>query len=411
MRLVERAKNIILTPKTEWAVVGGETTPDMQLITGYVLPLAAFAALMGFIGVSLVGTTIPFMGTMRVGIVWGLVTAIVSVVMAVVMVYVMGFIIDALAPSFGAQKGMSAALRVAAYAYTPIWVLSVLRVVPVLGILVLLGVIYAFYLLYLGLVAVMRAPAEKAVGYTVVVIIVGIVVGVIIGWVVGMITAFGTMGGSMAAGYGMGRHSSAMTFDKDSPMGKLDTFTKKMEEAGKNMEAAQKSGDAAKQQEAALAALGTALSGGGGVEPVQLDQLKPLVPDTFAGLPRTEMRTDRSGVKGLMVAKVEATYSDPGSGKVAHLEVTDSGGAAGFMGLAAWAQVQGEHEDNNRREVTRTDGDRIIHEVVSKTGGTNRFTVVVGKRFIVEASGTKVDIDALKSGVASVDLGKLASLK
>jgi hypothetical protein len=226
-----------------------------------------------------------------------------------------------------------------------------------------------------------------------------------------MITAFGTMGGGMAAGYGMGRHSPAVTFDKDSAMGKLDTFTKKMEEASKNMEAAQKTGDPAKQQEAALAALGTAFSSSGGVEPVQLDQLKPLVPDTFAGLPRTEMRTDRSGVKGLMVAKVEATYSDPGSGKVAHLEVTDSGGAAGFMGLAAWAQVQGEHEDNNRREVTRTDGDRIIHEVVSKTGGTNRFTVVVGKRFIVEASGTKVDIDALKSGVASVDLGKLASLK
>jgi hypothetical protein len=406
MSLVERAKNIILTPKTEWAVVAGETTPNSQLILGYVLPLAAVAALAGFIGMSLIGTTVPFMGTMRFGVVAGLVGAIVAVVMAVVMVYVMGFIIDALAPSFGAQKGMSAAMRVAAYAYTPIWVLGVLKIIPVLGILVLLGVLYAFYLLYLGLQAVMRAPAEKAIGYTVVVILVGIVVGVIIGWLVGMITAFGTMGG-MAAGYGPGRHSSTVTFDKDSAMGKLDAFTKKMEEANKNMEAAQKSGDPAKQQEAALAALGTAISGGGGVEPVQLDQLKPLVPDTFAGLPRTEMRSDRSGVKGLMVAKVEATYSDPNSGKVAHLEVTDSGGAAGFMGLAAWAGVQGEHEDNNRREVTRTDGDRIIHEEVSKTGGQNKYTVVVGKRFIVAASGTRVDIDALKSGVNAVDVGKL----
>jgi hypothetical protein len=111
-----------------------------------------------------------------------------------------------------------------------------------------------------------------------------------------------------------------------------------------------------------------------------------------------------------MVAKVEATYSDPNgpnAGKVAHLEITDSGGAAGFMGLAAWAGVQGEHEDNNRREVTRTEGDRIIHEEVSKTGGSNKYTVVVGKRFIVAASGTKVDIDALKSGVNSVDVGKL----
>ncbi len=231
-------------------------------------------------------------------------------------------------------------------------------------------------------------------------------VGLIIGWVVGLVMAFGTVGG-IATGYGASR-SSSVTFDKDSPMGKLNTFTKKMEEAGKNMEAAQKTGDPTKQQEAALAALGTAFSAGGGVDPVQLDQLKPLLPDTFAGLPRTDMRSDRSGVKGFMVAKVEATYSDPNAVKTAHLEVTDSGGAAGFMGLAAWAGVQGEHEDNNRREVTRTDGDRIIHEEVSKTGGTNKYTVVVGKRFIVAASG-RIDIDALKSGVSAVDVSKLAA--
>ena len=409
MSLIERAKNIILTPKTEWAVVAGETTPDSQLIMGYVLPLAAIAALAGFIGAAVIGAVFHFTGLL---IVWGLVGAIISIVMSVVMVYVMGFIIDALAPSFGAQKGVSGARRVAAYAYTPVWVLGILKIVPFLGILVLIGAIYACYLLYLGLLAVMRAPAEKAVGYTVIVIIVGFVVAVIISWVVGTVTALGAVG--TMGGFGAARHSSNVTFDKDSAMGKLDAFSKKMEEASKNMEAAQKSGDPAKQQEAAMAALGTAISGGGGVEPVQLDQLKPLVPDTFAGLPRTAFSSDRSGVKGLMVAKVEATYSDPNgpnAGKVAHLEITDSGGAAGFMGLAAWAGVQGEHEDANRREVTRTDGDRLIHEEVSKTGGVNKYTVVVGKRFIVDAQGTKVDIDTLKAGVNAVDLGKLASLK
>ena len=32
------------------------------------------------------------------------------------------------------------------------------------------------------------------------------------------------------------------------------------------------------------------MSGGKGVEPLQLDQIKPFVPETFAGLPRTNMR-------------------------------------------------------------------------------------------------------------------------
>ncbi len=85
------------------------------------------------------------------------------------------------------------------------------------------------------------------------------------------------------------------------------------------------------------------------------------MPEKFAGLPRTSLRTERGGVAGLMVAKAEAEYGD-GSGKGVELEVTDTGGAAGLMGMAAWLGVQGEKEDANRRESTRREGSRMIHE-------------------------------------------------
>ncbi len=75
----------------------------------------------------------------------------------------------------------------------------------------------------------------------------------------------------MAGGALSGAHAPTVTYDKDSPLGKLEDFGKKMELAGKKMEAAQASGDTGKQMEAALGALGTALSGGKGVEPVQID--------------------------------------------------------------------------------------------------------------------------------------------
>jgi hypothetical protein len=193
-------------------------------------------------------------------------------------------------------------------------------------------------------------------------------------------------------------------------MAKLQEFSKKMEEANQRMEAAQKSGDSGKQAEAALSALGTAISGGGGVEPVQLDQLKPFVPDSFAGLPRTNLSTDRSGVKGLMVAKAEATYSD-NAGKSVNLEVTDTGGAAGLVGLASWMGVQGEHEDNYRKTVTRQEGDTLVHEEVQKQGNGAQYSVILARRFVVSARGHGVGIDALKSGVGSLDLAKLAALK
>ena len=50
MNLVDRAKNMIVTPKTEWNVVAAEATPQAELITGYLLPLAGISAIAGFIG-------------------------------------------------------------------------------------------------------------------------------------------------------------------------------------------------------------------------------------------------------------------------------------------------------------------------------------------------------------------------
>ncbi len=407
MSLVERARNIIFNPKTEWPVIAGESTPAGQLIAGYVLPLAAVAAIAGFIGMSLLGALFGMWGV-HIGIVWGVVSAVYHLVMAVVMVYVMALIIDALAPSFGAQKNFAQALKVAAYTYTPVWVMSIVTIIPFLGILVLLAALYAIYLLYLGLQAVMRAPSEKAAGYTAVAVIAGIVIAVIVNVVGGLLVAAGAGAGMGIGGYGM-RHGAGITYDRNSTMGKLDQFSRKMDEAGKRMEEAQKSGDANKQMEAALGAVGTVLSGGKGVDPVQIDQLKPFVPDTFAGLPRSETRSDRSGVKGLMVAKVEAVYSDA-KGKSVDLEVSDTGGAAGLMALG-WMGVQGEHEDDQRREVIRQDGDRLVHEEVYKQGGRAKYEVVVSKRFFVSAQGHNLDLATLESGVNGLDLAKLASLK
>jgi hypothetical protein len=282
---------------------------------------------------------------------------------------------------------------------------------PYLGTLLrLVLAIYGIYLFYLGLPKLMKNPPDKTVAYTAVVIVVAIVVGVVIGALSTLIMAPAMMGAaSMGSGMGMTRERPTVTYDPNSPLGKLDQFGKKMEEAGKRMDAANKSGDQKAQMEAAMGAFGTAMSGGKGVEPVQLDALKPLVPAAFAGLPQKSTSSDRSGVPGLMIAKVQGTYGD--GDKNVDLEVVDTGGAAGLMGLAGWMNFQGEHEDANRREVTRRDGKRLIHEEVSKTGGRNKFTLVLADRFVVSASGRGVDIDTLKSSVAGLDLGKIESLK
>jgi len=250
----------------------------------------------------------------------------------------------------------------------------------------------------------MRNPVEKSAGYTALVVICAIVITIVVSMIAGLITAPAMMAtGSLGSG--------TVTYDKGSSGAKLDEFAKKMEEAGRKMEAAQKSGDASKQAEAAMAALGTAISGGKGVDPVQVDQLKPLVPATFAGLPKSSESAERGGVAGLMTAKVEASYADTAGAKNVQLEISDTGGAAGVMALAGWMNVQSERERNGRVERTRKEGNRMIHEESDKGTNESKYTVVLAERFVVSAEGNGVDLGTLKSAVASLDLAKLETMK
>ena len=408
MGLVDRAKNICLTPKTEWPVIAGETTSTGSLMSGYVAPLAIIGPVAGFIGGSLIGHTLPFIGTYRTPIIAGVGLAVFTFVMAFVGVFILSLIINALAPSFGGEKNSQQALKVAVYAYTPAWLAGILSIIPFLGLLAILAALYSLYLLYLGLPKLMKCPEDKSIGYTVVVVICAIVLSVIIGLI-------GTMfagAGMMAAG-GMGGRSpsssSSVQFDKDSPVGKLEAFGKTMEDAGKKMDAAQKSGNQEEAMKAAMGGLGAVFGGGKSVEAVDIEKLKPLVPETFAGLAKKSSSSDKSGVAGFMISKAEADYAD-NAGKSVQLEITDTGSASGLMGMASWMNVQGEKEDQYGTEKTQKVNGRLVHEKSIKSGG-GEYSVVIADRFMVEAKSRSVDLNTLKSAVGSLDLGKLESMK
>jgi hypothetical protein len=54
---------------------------------------------------------------------------------------------------------------------------------------------------------------------------------------------------------------------------------------------------------------------------------------------------------------------------------------------------------------------RLTHQKISRSGGTNEFAVVLGDRFVVSAKGSGVNLPELKAAVATLDLGKLESMK
>jgi len=189
MRLVDRAKNIIVSPKKEWEVIQAEEATPGKLLGGYVAILALIPAIASIIGQSFVGVS-GFGFTYHVPLTWSIIGAVIQYILAFVGVYVVAFIGDALAPSFGGQKNLIQALKAVVYSYTPIWLAGIFAIIPMLGILGILG-LYGFYLLYMGLPKLMGVPQEKAVGYIVVVVIAAIVVYLVFGAITGAIVAIG----------------------------------------------------------------------------------------------------------------------------------------------------------------------------------------------------------------------------
>jgi len=189
MNLVERVKNIIVSPKTEWDIIQQEETTPANLLLSYVAILALIPAIAGIIGQSVVGITL--LGTsFHVPIIWSIIGAVVQYILAFVGVYIVAFVADALAPSFGGQKNSIQAMKGVVFSYTPMWIAGIFAIIPILGWLAILG-LYGFYLLYLGLPKLMNVPQERALGYVVVVIVVAIIVYFIFGGIVGAIMVAG----------------------------------------------------------------------------------------------------------------------------------------------------------------------------------------------------------------------------
>lgn len=179
MNLQSRVINIVSKPKQEWPVIASEAADVASLYKEYIVPLSAIPAVCSFLGMTLIGVTIPFVGQFRTPIASGLAGLVVGYVLSLVSVFLAAFIVDKLAPNFQSSGGIVQALKMVAFASTPAWVAGVLQLIPLLGALVWLAVLYGLYLFYLGLPSVMKTPPDKVIAYMVVSAIVVIVISIV----------------------------------------------------------------------------------------------------------------------------------------------------------------------------------------------------------------------------------------
>lgn len=407
MDLVERSKNI-LQPNQEWPVIAAEAETTQALLLQYAVPLAAIGPIATWIGLSLVGISVPFAGTMRTPLLAGLAFAVTSFVFALIGVFVTGLIVDALAPTFSGEKNFAQAMKCAVYAYTPLWLAGILHIIPALGTLALLAGLYGLYLLYLALPVLMKAPKEKALGYTAVVVLSSIVLSIVFGSVAAMFTLSSRGIGAVGPGILQGRPELRPA--PDSALGKLDALSKQLDASNKKMEDANKKGDVAGSVSAAMEGLSSMAAGGRKVTPVPVDQLQSLLPSSLDGMQRSELSSEQNSFGGMSVTMVNATYRD-GSSRDVKIGVGDLGAAGALFALTSMMGAGSSKEtEAGYEKMGKVDG-RLVIEKKDKRSGANEYGLVLADRFVVNTSSPQMDPSQLKALVGKLDLAKLESMK
>lgn len=431
--LFERIKNIVLSPKSEWPAIAPEPTTVAQLFVGYVMPLAALAACLGFVRMSVLGVSTAYRGEFRMPIDSGLAYTVMMFLSALFGVFIVGLIINALAPTFAGQRDQRQAVKVAAYSLTPALLSSVLALSPILPTLLqLLAGLYGIYVLSVGLPVLMQSPKEKAFGYTASVVVCTLLVGVVLA----MLSTFAHIGGARAgllgatpaeraADQAAARDQGAATVGN--AIGNvLGTDAKGKADLGAALSNLANAGGAAQPGASAqtgasaqsplsaagglVSALGGALGGPQRVAPVDYKDLTAMLPASLPGMQRTAAQGENQAAVGVKTSSAKADYTgSDGSG--VHIEIADISGVSGLLDLAGGLIQNTTSESDSGFEKDVSIGGRTVHEKFDARSKHGELSVILAKRFSVDVSGSGVDMHTLEQSLGQIDLSRLESMK
>lgn len=373
--LVQRVKNILLTPSAEWDRINNEPADTNKIYMGYVLPLVALSAICAFIGLSIFGISL-FGVTSRVPMVAGVVGIVLQVAMGMASVFVLAFITNALAPSFGSTPDIGKAHQLAAYGSTAGFLAGVFSIFPLLAILGIVG-LYSLALIYIGLPKMMKTPEDKRIGYFITIILVAIVVWIVMGTVVGAVRM--SMGG-LGGGYTFGQSQT----QNQTVEGNVTL------PGGGNVDLA----EIQRQAEA--------YANGGEVQAVDPARLQQQLPQS---LPGGFTLTSQSSGSAMGTAQAEGVYTNGGA--ELRVSVVHMGAMGAIAGMASGMNVQENRQDADGFARTQTIDGRIYTEEMSNSGRSASYGVI-GRGVAVTAQGSNgVTLDQARAAVETIGVQRL----
>ena len=169
----KRAKQILLSPQSEYQAIEQEDESHIKVLTSYILPLLLIPVLFAFIGYGLVGFNYGGYHYSQVN--WGFRMAIIQMVVLLGGIYLSSIVINALSDNFGVTKNFNRIFSLVAYAYTPVLLAGVFHIHYSLWWIVLLVGLYGLYLVFVGLRPMLKPAKDKAVTYSIISLIVTVV--------------------------------------------------------------------------------------------------------------------------------------------------------------------------------------------------------------------------------------------
>ncbi|KAF0176303.1 MAG: YIP1 family protein [Hyphomonadaceae bacterium] len=184
-----RVRGLLLAPSAEWRIIEDERPTLKQLFLHWVGPLTLFFFLAPMLGSMAFPTRVE--GVVAApSAVMAIYTVIVGSALMLGGVWAMAWIIDWLAPTFGGKRNFDAAMKLAAYSGTALWLSGVFGLIPAFIILGAAGVV-SFYTLYRGLPVLMKADADKVLAYAASIVAASAVLGVVLMTLSGCFTLMG----------------------------------------------------------------------------------------------------------------------------------------------------------------------------------------------------------------------------
>jgi hypothetical protein len=163
--LLVRAHGLMVRPGDEWRIIKEEPAAYANIIVRYVGILAAIPPTAAIAGRFMFDKNIPDR-VLSLSLNYLLVTNLLWYGMNIINVMITGAVIAAIMATTGDRWSGLRGLQIAAYSFTPLFVVSLLSMIPHMTWLAIIAILYGVFLLYLGIRTFAAMPGTRAAWYT-----------------------------------------------------------------------------------------------------------------------------------------------------------------------------------------------------------------------------------------------------